>query len=281
MPSFLYPYYIDYKYYSCTGKKCNLRDPQTFTEKIQWAKLYRNNPILTDLSDKIIVRRWVKEKIGDEYLVPLVGGIYLNPTQIDFDELPNCFVIKTNHGSGTNIIVNDKNNIDVFEIREKLDKYLKTNFAYNSLELQYKNIKPMIYIEQNLLEGEEKDLPDYKFFCFSGKVFCSYTMIDYVYDHSKGKLGFFDRDYKLMPYYRSDYAPIMEQIPKPKNYEKMVEIAEKLSEGFSHVRVDLYNIDGKIFFGEMTFTTNSGYCKFVPEEFDTILGQQWNLSSGI
>lgn len=124
------------------------------------------------------------------------------------------------------------------------------------------------------------DLPDYKFFCFNGKMFCSYTLTDGV-NHSNGKIGFFDRNYNLMPYFRSDHEPITKQLPVPQNYEKMVEIAEKLAEGFSHVRVDLYNIEGQIFFGEMTFSTNSGYISSVPEEFDTVLGQQWDLYDGI
>ena len=106
-------------------------------------------------------------------------------------------------------------------------------------------------------------------------------MKDYTFDHKKGRLGFFDRDYVLMPYHRGDYLPIEHQLPKPQNYEKMVEIAEKLSSGFSHVRVDLYNVNGKIYFGEMTFTTSSGYCKFIPEKFDMILGNQWDLNEGI
>jgi hypothetical protein len=106
-------------------------------------------------------------------------------------------------------------------------------------------------------------------------------MIDYVFDHSKGKLGFFDRDYNLMPYHRKDYIPITEQLDKPQNYEKMVEVAEMLSKGFSHVRVDLYNVDGKIYFGELTFTTNSGIIEFEPKEFDSILGEQWDIKTGI
>ena len=281
MPSFIYPLYIRYKYYKDVGRVCNLSNPCTYTEKMQWSKLHRKSPMISYLSDKIEVRKYVAEKVGEEYLVPSIGNVYSSAEEINFNSLPKSFVIKANHGSGFNCIVNDKNALDYDEIKKMVDGWLRRDYSLNSLELQYRTIEPKVYIEKNLLDEGITDLPDYKFFCFNGKVFCSYTMTDYVFDHSRGRLGFFDRDYCLMPYYRSDYLPIEEQLPKPQNYEKMVEIAEKLSEGFSHVRVDLYNLGGKIYFGEMTFTTSSGYIKFVPAEFDTILGKQWNLNLGI
>lgn len=281
MPPICYPLLLKYKYRKALGKKCNLKNPIAYTEKVQWAKLHRKDPLLTMLSDKIEVRKWVEDKIGKEYLIPTIGGVYSSPAEIDFDSLPERFVIKSNTGSGNNIVVNSKDEIDIKDLKEKIDKWSDYEFAYSSLELQYKGIIPKIYIEKNILEDGMDDLPDYKFFCFGGKVFCSYTMRNYVFDHKKGELGFFDKDYKHMPYYRADYAPIKTQIAKPKNYDKMVEIAEQLSRGLSHVRVDLYNVDGKIYFGEMTFSTNSGYIKFLPEEFDIILGNQWDLKSGI
>ncbi len=126
-----------------------------------------------------------------------------------------------------------------------------------------------------------KSVPDYKFFCFGGKVYCSYVMIDTFPVHSRSRLGIFDREFHLLPYYRSDFEPITGVIAKPQNYEKMIEIAEILAKGFSHVRVDLYNVDGKIYFGEMTFTTGSGLFSYDPDEFDFIKGQQWDLDYGI
>lgn len=281
MPKFMYPYFLRYKYRKNMGKNLNLKKPLTYTEKMQWSKLHRKSQLLTDLSDKIKVRHWVADKIGEEYLIPTLGGIYLSADEIDFKSLPDRYVIKTNHGSGTNIIVSDNSKINIESTKATLNSWLKHNFAYNSLELQYKDIEPKIYIEQNIMPEGVSDLPDYKFFCFYGKVFCSYTRINTYEGHDKGKIGFFDRDYNLMPYYRADYEPIVEQLPKPRNYLQIVEMAEKLSEGFSHVRVDLYNIDGKIYFGEMTFSTFSGYCRFVPEEFDRILGNQWDIHKGI
>lgn len=280
IPHFLVPYIIRIQYYKAMGKKCNLRHPTTYNEKIQWSKIYRDNRKLSNYVDKIEVRKWVKNVIGEEYLIPMIGKDTNCVSEIDFNSLPERFVIKANHGCGMNLIVNDKNKLDIEKTKKILNSWLKHNMAYHSYEMQYMYIEPRLYIEKNLIKGDE-DLPDYKFFCFDGKVYCLYTMINYVYDHSKGKLAFFDRDYNLLPYYREGYKPIDDQPNKPKNYEKMVEIAEKLSKGFSHVRVDLYNLNGKIFFGEMTFSTCSGFGKFVPEEFDTILGEQWNLNSGL
>ena len=266
-------------YYEKTGNKLDLNNPKRFTEKIQFFKLYCTNQKITTLCDKYLVRDWVKKRIGNEYLIPLLG-VWNNANDINFDKLPNRFVLKTNHGSGTVIIVEDKNKIDINKIKQKLNSWLKINFAYsNTLELQYKNIKPLIIAEKFIIDSKKNDLPDYKFFCFDGKVFCSYTMINYQLKHDNAQCGYFDKDYNLLPYYRKDYMKIDKQLKKPKNYDKMISIAEKLSKGFSHVRVDLYNVDGKIYFGEMTFTTDSGFTRFEPDYFDYYLGEQWDLKN--
>ena len=281
IPHILYPVFLKYKYYRATGKKCNLIAPKTYTEKIQWSKLHRDNKTLALYADKIKVREYVTRTIGEQYLVPVISGVYTSSDQIDFDSLPEQFVIKANHGCGFNYVVKNKSKIDTEQVRAVIDLWLRTDFSINSLELQYRYIEPAVYIEEYLLKDGEQDLPDYKFFCFSGKVFCSYTMIDYHNDHSKGRLGFFDRNYKLMPYNRADYRPVGYQLDKPEGYDLMVELAEKLSQGFSHVRVDLYNIRGRVYFGELTFTNASGLFRFVPDEFDYILGEQWDLQKGL
>lgn len=263
------------------GHELNLHNPQRFSEKIQWRKLYELTPLMSKLSDKYAAREWVKEKIGEQYLIPLLGA-WDAFDEIDFSSLPNAFVLKTNNASGTNLIVQDKSNYDRRTAKRKFNYWMKRPFGLLSgLELQYCDIKPKIIAEKNMLSEGIDDLPDYKFFCFDGKVYCSYTMIEYTNNHQNGKLGFFDRDYNLLNAYREDFQPIVKQIPKPSNYEKMVEIAETLANGFSHVRVDLYNIKGVIYFGEMTFTTNSGFTKYYPEEFDYELGAQWHLPMNI
>jgi hypothetical protein len=281
LPRVCYPLYIRYKYRKEVGRNCNLKHPSTYTEKIQWAKFYRRHELLSELTDKIAVRKWVAQRIGEDYLIPTIGNVYKNANEIEFENLPDRYVLKCNNGSGFNIIVNDNNSIDIGNIKQKLNKWINTNFAYYTLEMQYEKIKPQIYIEENLLKDDMVDLPDYKFFCFDGKVFCSYVMKNTFPVHHDAELGIFDRDFILMPYTRADFKPIKTQIEKPENYEKMVGLAEKLAEGFSHVRVDLYNVKGKIYFGEMTFSTESGFFKHEPEDFDRILGEQWDLSAGI
>lgn len=281
LPRCLYGMYVCYKYQKVMGKKCNLNNPKTYTEKVQWCKIHRRDPLLTRLSDKIEVRPWVEDKIGAEYLIPTIGEVFNSADEMELDSLPDRFVIKANHGSGTNLIINDKKEITYDKIRKIANGWLNENFAFNSFELQYKDIQPRLYIEQNLLAEGMRDLPDYKFFCFNGKVFCLYVMVDGHPVHKNARLGIFDRDFKLLPYYRADFNRITEQLERPRNYDEMVKVAEKLAEGFSHVRVDLYNIDGKIYFGEMTFSTGSGLFKHVPEEFDEILGNQWDLNLGI
>ena len=202
--------------------------------------------------------------------------MYNSAEEIDFDILPQQFVLKCNHGSAYNIIVKDKNTIDKEEICKKLNNWLREDFVFkNGIELHYERIKPCIIAEEYMIHEGMDDLPDYKFFCFGGKVFCSFTIDNIKEKHTEGRLGIFDKEYNLLPYHRADFTPITEQLEKPVNYDKMVELAELLAEGFSHVRVDFYNINGKIYFGEMTFTTGSGRGFFEPDEFDYILGEQW------
>lgn len=262
------------------GYRPDIDHPETFNEKIMWSKLNDRDPMRTLLSDKEAVRDWVIEKLGtDKYCVRRYGT-WNSFDEIDFDKLPDSFILKTNHGFATNVIVKDKHAMDMDACRKQFDKWMKKSFLGRTMEYQYIGIKPKIICEE-LLFTDKDDLPDYKFFCFDGKVYCSYLMEDYSLDPKNGKLGFLDRDFKLMPYHRKEYKPLESQPPKPENYEKMVEIAETLSEGFPHVRVDLYNINGNIYFGEMTFTTTAGQGLFEPPEFDRILGDQWEISHNI
>ncbi len=281
MPQVAYPLFLKYKYFLYFKRICNLSEPKRYSEKMQWAKLHRDNLKLAEYADKIKVRDYVKKTIGEGYLTPLVGEIYTSADQIDFNLLPDQFVAKANHGCGFNYIVTDKRSVDEKKMKKVLTKWLKADISYSSLELQYRFINPSIYFEKYLLMEGMNDLPDYKFFCFDGKAYCLYVMLDTVKDHHKAKLGIFDRSFNLLPYYREDFTRITEQIPKPDNYDEMISVAEKLSKGFSHVRVDLYNVNGKIYFGEMTFTTGSGLFRHVPEVFDEILGEQWDLAKGI
>ena len=252
-------------------KPLNLNNPQTFNEKIQWLKLYDSTPIKTKLADKYLVRDWVKEKIGEKYLIPLLG-VYDKFEDIDFYKLPKQFVIKCNHGCGFNIIVKDKSKLNLADTKEKLDKWLNTNFAFRcGYELHYRDIKPKIIIEQYIEnKGSNGDLYDYKFWCFNGKVkyiqFLSERNLDGL------KMAFYDRNWIKQHFVYSH--PLDEKIiEKPNNLKKMIQLAETLSKDFNHVRVDFYRLDdGHIYFGEMTFTSASGLCKWNDEKINKYFG---------
>lgn len=264
------------QYYIKTGKRLNLSNPVRYTEKLQWYKLYYRDPLMVTCSDKYDVREYVKEKGLKDILNPLYG-VYSKVEDIKFDSLPQSFAMKNTSGSGGNIFIEDKDNTDIKGITNEANKWLKTKTVKYGREWSYYDIKPRITIEKLLERDENNDIPDYKFFCFNGEVKYLYTMIDYTDDHEKGKCSFYTRDFIKLPYRRSEYAPINKELEKPKNFEKMIKIAEILSQDFPHVRVDLYNIKGDIIFGELTFYNASGYTVFEPDDFDYILGNEFIL----
>jgi glycosyltransferase involved in cell wall biosynthesis len=250
-----------------TGEELNLQNPKTFNEKIQWMKLYDSTPLKTRLADKYLVRDWVAEKIGEEYLIPLLGA-WDSFEDIDFDKLPERFVLKANHGYNWNYIVKDKSTFDKNDARAKFAEWLNTNFAFKGLEIQYMNIPPKIIAEE-YLENGDSDLYDYKVFCFGGKA----ESIMYLSERKQGlKMAFFDLEWHKLPFTYS-YPRNEADIAKPKNLDLLIKLAEKLSAGFPHVRVDFYILnDGSLKFGEMTFTTANGMCKWNPPEQNRIYG---------
>lgn len=265
---------IKIQYRVKTGRKLNLEKPQRYTEKLQWYKLNYRDPLMTNCSDKYLVREYIKSKGLEDILNPLYG-VYKSSNEINFDKLPKSFAIKHTNGSGLNLFVQDKNKIDIPEIKSKLDTWMEKKPAKYGREWCYYNVEPRIIVEKLLDRNEENDVPDYKFFCFNGKVKYLYTMVDYVDNHENGKCSFYNPEFEKLPYRRSEYMEIDRDLPKPKNFEKMIEIAEKLSKDFPHVRVDLYNIKGDIVFGELTFYNASGYTVFSPDKFDFILGSEF------
>ncbi len=256
------------------GRTLDWGNLQTYTEKMQWEKLFDKNPMKVMLSDKYLVRDWVANKIGEDYLIPLLGK-WENSESIDFDELPNQFVLKTNCGSGDVIIIKDKEKLSTHDkkvIQAKLDYYTKCDFGATSYELHYSQIKPCI-IAEKFIDSFEKDLPDYKFICFDGKVYYCWVDKGRYSNHSR---HVYDTEWNFQEWNQM-YEISNIGIPKPKNYNMMLNIARILSEGFPHVRVDLYNVDGKIYFGEMTFTNGSGFDLIHPYEVDLKLGSLWNI----
>ena len=258
-------------YEELMGHKLNWNKLETYTEKMQWEKLFDQNPLKVRLTDKYEVREWVKEQIGEEYLIPLLGT-WERLDDVNFEQLPEQFVLKTNHGSGTNVIVRDKSKMNVRRVKRLIEDWLKIDYAYHSgFEMHYSQIKPRIIAEQ-YVEAENGELQDYKFLCFHGEVY--YCWVDQG-RYSKHVRNVYDLDWNLQPWNQSHCGNAERPIAKPENFDLMVELAHQLCQGFSHVRVDLYNVRGKIYFGEMTFTNGRGFDPIVPQEYDKTLGNLW------
>lgn len=258
-----------------TGKKIDWNNLSTYTEKMQWAKLYDNNPLKTQLADKYAVRQWVAEHIGEEYLIPLLGK-WNSYSEINFKMLPEQFVLKTNHGSGDVCIVKSKEKLmlsDKLKIRRKLVRAMKTDYGIKHCEFHYSKISPKI-IAEHYIDSGDTDLQDYKFLCFDGVPYFCWVDVGRFSNH---KRNVYSMDWELQTWNQYGYGNAEKKIDRPKNFDKMVEIATCLSNGFSHVRVDLYNVNGKIYFGEMTFTNGSGFEMLTSDEADLMLGNLWNL----
>ncbi|HHU27714.1 TPA: hypothetical protein GXZ54_00965 [bacterium] len=257
-------------------RKLNLKYPKRFSEKIQWYKLNYKTPLMTRLVAKDTVRDYVEER-GLKHILNEVYGIYENVDHINFDILPNEFVIKLNTGSGLNIIVKDKKELNINEVKRTLRKWLKVKPWIFGSEWAYKKVKPKIVIEKYLEELTIEGISDYKFFSFDGE-------IEYLYVYNINQFGekvssVFNINFENTGFYRNGYKPIEGKLKKPDNFDEMIEYARILSKGIPHVRVDLYNIKGKILFGEMTFYSRGGYNNFIPDEFDYILGSKFQLST--
>lgn len=264
--------YLKVWFFKKTGGFLDLDDPKTFNEKIQWLKIYDSTPIKTRLADKYLVREWIKEKIGEEYLIPLLG-VWDKFDDIDFDKLPDRFVLKGNHGCAYNYIVKDKSKMDIEDARKKFNKWMKRNYAQNGgLELHYKDIPPKIVAEA-YIEDSNKELNDYKIMCFNGKP--QYIWIDQGRFTNRTE-NIYNKKWELQPFLLS-YPNSKEQVPPPENLDKMFELAEILAKDFPLVRVDFYNVDGKIYFGEMTFTSCSGIDKFIPSSYNRVWGDMLEL----
>ena len=253
------------------GKWLDLDNPVTFNEKLQWLKAYDLNPYYSDIVDKQKVKEIISEKIGEEHVIPTIA-IYERPEDIKWEDLPDRFVLKCTHDSGGIVVCQDKNSIDKAAALKKLTKHYNRNYYYNKREWPYKNIKPRIIAEKYMEDRDgEGELKDYKFFCFDGVPKMLFVATD---RHKKveTKFDFFDMDFNHLDIRQGH--PNAEIPPeKPETFEQMKEMAAKLSEGFPHVRVDLYEINGKIYFGELTLYHYSGTVPFDPAKWDTIMGE--------
>lgn len=272
--------YIQIYYFMRFKKFCNFKNPKTYNEKLQWLKLYDRNLDYINMVDKYEVKEYVSKIIGDEYIIPTLG-VWNNFDEIDFDKLPNQFVLKCTHDSEGLVIVKDKNKLDINSAREKINTALKYNFYYIGREWPYKNIKPRIIAEQYMEDSVYGELRDYKFFCFDGVPKAMFVATG----RNKGttKFDYYDLDFNhldIIQYYpNSD-----KEISKPSQYEKMLELSKVLSNNIPHVRVDFYEVNGKLYFGELTFYHFSGFMPFQPNKWDKVFGD-WiklpNLNAGV
>lgn len=272
--------YLQLHFRSRTGKRLNLKAPKTFNEKLQWLKLYDRKPEYTTMVDKYAAKKYVAEKIGEEHIVPTLG-VWDTFDDIDFNLLPNRFVLKCTHDSGGLVICRDKSKLDIDAAREKINKSLGKNYYWHGREWPYKNVKPRIIAEKYLEEsGEESTeiagLTDYKFYCFNGTPQYLYVSKG-LEDHSTAKISFLTLDWQFAPFKRSDFAGFDSLPPKPTKLDEMIEIAGKLAEGKKFLRVDLYQVDDKIYFSELTFSPCSGMMPCEPREWDRKLGDMLRI----
>jgi len=255
--------------------KLHLDAPKTFNEKIKWRILKDRNDLYTKLSDKFLVREYVKAKIGGSYLIKLLG-VYDDVSKINYDELPNKFVLKCNHDSGSVIICRDKTSFDFNKARYKLANHLKKNFYILSKEWQYKNIKPLIVCEE-FLDDNGRAPADYKFHVFNSKTDCV-MYIQYDSDRFKEhKRIIFDSEW-VPQKFNTKFKTSGPVVDKPYNFNLMKKLAAKLSEEFKYVRVDFYEVNRKVYFGELTFTSDGGRSVFYPVEWDLNWGELWEIN---
>lgn len=274
--------YLKLQYRATMGKKLDLKDPKSINEKLQWMKLYDRKPEYTTMVDKYAVKSYVAERIGQEYIIPTLG-VWDRVEDIDFDALPNQFVLKCTHDSGGLVVCRDKAKLNIEEAKNKLRKSLNNNFYYDYREWPYKNVHRRIMAEKYMEEKPSADatvphgLTDYKFYCFNGEPGLV-LVTKGLEDHATAAISFLSTDWQFAPYYRSDYKPFSELPPKPQKLDHMLELARKLSANHDFLRVDLYEIDGKVYFSELTFFPGAGIMPFADYKYDLQIGNMLQLT---
>lgn len=260
--------YLQIFYYAEFGKFIDFKNPKTFNEKLNWLKLYYRRPDLITLVDKYEVKKYIADKIGEQYVIPTLG-VWDKFEDINFNELPNQFVLKCTHDSGGLVVCKDKSKLNLKEVKAKIEKSLTNNYYLWTREWPYKGVKPRIIAEKYMEDQETGELRDYKFFCFNGEPKLMYVASERGLKNTK--FDFYDMQFHHMNivqhYPNSEYS-----IEKPEHFEKMVMLAEKLSAGFPHVRVDFYEANGQVYFGEMTFYHLGAIVPFETEEWDKKIG---------
>lgn len=270
--------WILFQYHRKIGKWPNLKHPKTFNEKLQWLKLHDRNPLYTKLVDKHEVKKIVAKKIGEEHIIPTLG-VWNKFDEIDFNKLPNQFVLKCTHDSGGLVIVKDKSKFDINAAKKKINKCMKMNYYWAYREWPYKNVKPRIIAEKYMEDESGYELKDYKVFCFDGIPKAFFIATDRAIH--KTKFDFFDAELNHLPI-RQHYPNNSKfVIPDPAGIKKMFAFARILTQNFKHCRADFYNINGKIYFGELTFSHFSGMQPIEPAEWDDKFGSWLNLEKNV
>lgn len=265
--------YIQLNYFAHFKRFCNLNEPKTYNEKLNWLKIHDRNPLYTTLVDKYEVKKYVDEILGGGYTIPTLG-VWNRFDDIDFNQLPNQFVLKCTHDSEGLVIVKDKSTLDIQKAKEKIEAALKQNFYYIGREWPYKNVEPRIIAEPYLEDHVDGELRDYKFFCFNGQPKLMFVASDRIKNATK--FDYYDLEFNhlnIVQKYPNAGAPLR----KPITFEKMIEFSKVLSENFPHVRVDFYEVDGHLYFGELTFYHFSGFMPFKPSKWDEIMGSWLTL----
>lgn len=274
-------WYLQMRYYERFGKYIDFKNPTTFNEKLQWLKVYQRKSIQSIMVDKYEVRKYIKDKIGEEYLIPLVGGPWKSEQDIELNELPEKFVLKCTHDSGSVVICKNKSEFDWEKAKRKLRKGLDYNMYWYGREWPYKNVRPQIIAEKYMEDSntyKTEGIFDYKLFCFNGE--CKIFKIDFDRFTRHGANYYDSKTKELLEFGEEVCLPdFSRKLVIPKQIDEMIELAEKLSKDFLFLRVDFYVVGEKIYFGELTFFPGSGFVKFIPGEWDNRLGQWCKLKN--
>ena len=267
--------YLKMLYRARIGRPLDLENPRTFNEKLQWLKLHDRNPLYTTLVDKAEVKPWVAERIGWEHVVPTLG-VWDSFDEVDFDALPERFVLKCTHDSGGLAICRDRSTFDMRAAKRKIERSLSRNFYWSGREWPYKDVKPRVLAEEYLDAGGP-DITDYKFYCFHGEPRFLYVSQG-LEDHSTARISFLSLDWEFEPFHREDYAPFETLPSKPGSFDEMQRLACVLANDIPFVRVDFYDQGSRALFSEMTFSPCSGMMPFTPREYDAEVGAMLDIA---
>lgn len=269
-------FYINLKFRASMGYWLDWNAPKTYNEKLQWLKVNYHNPLWTKLVDKYEVKEYVASIIGEEYIIPTLG-VWERFEDIDFSKLPNQFVIKCTHDSGGLVICKEKSNLDIKAAKKKISSSMQVNYYWREREWPYKNVLPRIIVEEYMEDYTIQELRDYKFFCFDGKVKALYVASERN-SGSEVKFDFFDEQFNHLDL-RQRHPMSDKKINKPVNFDLMISLASKLSLGLPEARCDFYEVNGKVYFGEITFFHHGGQVPFHPNSWDEIFGSWIKLPS--